>query len=298
MVDKLAAAKLSIVSNSILVLFKLITGLSINSVSIISEAIHSGLDLLASGIAYFSVREASKPADDLHQFGHGKIENLSGTIEAILIVLAAIWIIFEAIKKLLHPTPIADVRLGIIIMLISASVNWIVSQKLFQTARETDSVALEADALHLRTDVYTSAGVLLGFVGIKYTGWPWLDPLLALAVALLIIKEAVRLTREACLPLLDVRLPEEEEKAIVGIIEGHAEHFIEFHKLRTRKAGAERHVDLHLVFPKGRPVAEVHALCSQIEADIKARYPGTQVLIHAEPCDDTCTQCSDCRKLG
>ncbi|MHB1167656.1 MAG: cation diffusion facilitator family transporter, partial [Carboxydocellales bacterium] len=153
--------------------------LSMGSVSVLSEAVHSGIDLVAALIAYFSVQKASEPADEEHPYGHGKIENVSGTIEAVLIFGAAVYIINESIHKLQVGGEVEGLGLGSVIMGISAIVNWIISSRLYKVAKETDSVALEADALHLRTDVYTSLGVLIGLVAIKITGLNILDPLFA-----------------------------------------------------------------------------------------------------------------------
>ena len=207
---KTRVALLSVISNTALVLMKLVVGIMINSVSVISEAIHSGMDLVAAIIAWFSVRTSSKPADEDHPFGHGKIENVSGTVEALLIFLAAGWIIYEAIKKFIHPEPIETAFWGVGVMLISAITNIIVSQKLFKVGRETDSVALQADAWHLRTDVYTSLGVMVGLALIWFGHWifpnydlNWLDPACAIAVALLIIKASYDLTVQSARDLLD-----------------------------------------------------------------------------------------------
>lgn len=290
-------AGLSVASNILLVAAKLVVGFWIQSVSVISEAIHSGLDLVAAVIAYFSLKMASKPADETHKFGHGKIENVSATVEAILIVLAAAWIIAEASRKLILGAVVEFILPGVIVMSISAAVNFFVSSRLLKIARKEDSVALEADALHLRTDVYTSAGVVIGLIALHLTGLEWLDPAVAILVALIILKAAYNLLREAFLPLLDVKLPASEEAAIVGIIERHASQYVEFHKLRTRKAGRERHVDLHMVLPKKAPVHVAHTLCHHIADDIRDRFPHTHVMIHVEPCQNECKDCSDCRTL-
>ncbi len=289
---KMNAATLSVVSNSALVTGKVSIGLLTGSVAILSEGIHSGIDLVAALIAFFSVRESGKPADERHRYGHGKIENISGTVEALLIIVAALWIIYEAADKLRHGAEVGQLGLGLGIMGISAVVNIFVSSKLMHTAKATDSVALEADAMHLRTDVFTSLGVLVGLAAIKLTGISLLDPIAAIGVALLIIKAGVDLTRQAFFPLVDVSLPAEEEQVIVDIIESFSANYLEFHKLRTRKAGPERHIDLHLVVPQELPVRQVHSLCDLIEAEIKRKFPGSHVLIHSEPCEPG--QCKDC----
>lgn len=295
--EKAKVAALSVFSNTILVVFKLIAGLMINSVSVISEAIHSGLDLVAAMIAFFSVRTSSQPPDERHRYGHGKIENISGTIEAILIFIAAVWIIFEAYKKIVSGSTVETVGVGLVIMAISAVMNLIISTLLMKTARKTDSVALEADALHLRTDVYTSLGVFIGLAALEITKIQIFDPIIAIAVALMIIKAAYDLTVKAFVPLLDVSLPGEEEAEITNILELlRAEgKLVDYHKLRTRRAGRERHVDLHVVVPRNHPIHEVHQLCDQIEEDIEKRLPASNVLIHAEPCQDKyCSLCRSC----
>jgi cation diffusion facilitator family transporter len=295
---KVAAARLSVISNSFLIALKLAVGLTINSVSVISEAIHSGMDLMAALIALFAVSKSDKPPDAEHQYGHGKIENLSGVIEAILIFAAAIWIIREAAVKLTTGVQVETPLWGMGVMCFSAAVNWVVSSLLMKTARETDSIALEADALHLRTDVYTSAGVAVGMLLLWVTDIQLFDPLIAIAVALLIIKAAYDLTIKAFFPLLDTSLPQEEEAEIREIIKGYERMVLSFHALRTRKAGAQRFIDLHLVVPQYYNIAATHQVCDHIEGEIKDRYPGSHVLIHVEPCQigEDCKGCGERRQ--
>jgi cation diffusion facilitator family transporter len=176
-------------------------------------------------------------------------------------------------------------------MAISAIVNWFVSRHLLKVAMATDSVALEADALHLRTDVYTSAGVFGGLIAIHFTGLSILDPLIAMGVSLLILKTAYDLTKNAFLHILDIRLPDAEEAVIHEVLSSFAKDYVEYHKLRTRKAGAERHIDMHLVVPKSQTVAQSHALSDTITAKIKARLTYCNVLVHIEPCKGICEGC-------
>ncbi len=208
--EKISVARLSILSNTSLIIMKVIIGILIGAVSIISEAIHSGVDLIASVIAYISVTKSGKPADRDHPFGHGKIENISGAVEALLIFLAAGWIIYEAIKRLMNPQPLEAASWGVGVMLISCIINILVSERLFAIGNKTDSVALKADAWHLRTDVYTSAGVMAGLFLIWIGGrimpgvsLSWIDPIAAIAVALLIIHAAWVLTIQSARDLLD-----------------------------------------------------------------------------------------------
>ncbi|GLC30440.1 cation diffusion facilitator family transporter [Clostridium omnivorum] len=276
------AALLSIFSNSILIIFKLIAGIFMGSISVISEALHSGIDLLASIIAFFSIREASKVPDDEHPFGHGKYENVSGFVEAILIFLAAILIIFEAVKKILHGATIENTGAGILVMLVATLANFIISMLLLKIAKKTDSIALEADGMHLLTDVFTSMGVLVGLVLVRFTGLKIIDPIAALLVAILIIKTSIDMTKKSIVDLVDSKLPEEEVNRIVDIISTYPQ-VKTYHKLRTRKSGQRREVDIHLKLDDSTSLTEAHSLCNAVEQDIKALFPECYVLIHIEP---------------
>ncbi|NQV03299.1 MAG: cation transporter [Bacteroidia bacterium] len=282
MKKKVAVARLSIISNSLLIILKLVVGVISGSVSIISEAIHSFMDLLAAIIAFLAVRISDRPADSRHPYGHGKFENISGVVEAILIFVAAFWIIYEAIKRIIDPEPIGSIWIGVVVMTISAIVNILVSRKLYKVARETDSIALEADALHLKTDVYTSLGVAVGLALIWITGYHFLDPVVAILVALLILKESYHLFRKAYGPLLDIALPEEDVETIHQIIKDHCSGKIDYHNLRTRKAGNYRYVDFHLNVPSDMTVKEAHELCDLIEQNMKKLFNFTEITIHVE----------------
>lgn len=291
MQKKVRVALLSVVSNTVLTAGKLIAGLTMQSVSVLSEAFHSGSDLLAAVIAFLSVRQSSKPADERHHFGHGKFEDMASITEAFLILIAAGVIIWHAVEKILHPTPVEALGLGAVVMGLSALINFGVSHILMKTGRETDSPALVADAWHLRTDVYTSLGVFAGIGLIKVTGWPLIDPLIGIAVALLIVKAAGDLIVDSLRSLLDVRLPPGEEEVIKEILRRHQADFVEFHALRTRKAGPQRFVDLHIVAPPHREIARMYPVCEAIEREIRERFPETSVLIHVEPCVQPCDEC-------
>ncbi len=260
----------------------LTVGIISGSISIISEAIHSFMDLLAAIIAFFSVRVSDTPADERHPYGHGKFENISGVVEAMLIFVAAFWIIFEAVKKLRHPEEVKTLWLGFAVMTVSAIVNAIVSTRLYKVARETDSIALEADALHLKTDVLTSAGVALSMVVIWITGYHIFDPIAAILVALLILKESFSLFRRAYGPLLDTALPADEVERITLVIGKFCSSGVSFHDLRTRKSGSRKYVDFHLNLDPDMTVKEAHDLCDLIEADIRKVIPNSEVTIHVE----------------
>jgi cation diffusion facilitator family transporter len=290
--QKSNVAKLSIISNTSLVILKLAVGTMIGSVSVISEAIHSGVDLLAAIIAFFAVRTSGKPADEDHPFGHGKIENISGSVEALLIFLAAGGIILEAIKKLKDLQPLEEAWIGIVVMLISVLANILVSKNLFRVGKATDSIALMADAWHLRTDVYTSLGVFAG-LAITFAGkyalpdadLRWIDPVAAIGVALLIAKTAYHLTVESARDLVDVGLPLEEVDEVRRHIKAFAPTIRGFHRLRTRKAGASRFVEFHIRVDASMSVDESHRIADMITCSIKQHYPGTTITIHIEPCN-------------
>ncbi len=281
MSEKVKIARVSVISNSSLFVLKLITGIISGSVSIISEAIHSGIDLIAAAIAFFSVRISDTPADEEHPYGHGKFENVSGVIEALLIFLAAGWIIYEALSKIFSKSvEIESLELGLGVMLFSAIVNFFVSRKLYKVARKTDSVALEADALHLKTDVYTSLGVFLALGIIWLTGWDLIDPIAAILVAVLIIKESYQLLIKAYGPLLDRSLTTDEINIIKDVLESFQ---LKYHDLKTRKSGQYRFAELHLELPSTKSLQDVHDICDKIEEEIKIRIKHIEINIHVEP---------------
>jgi len=288
------AAVLSVASNSVLVVAKLITGLGIGSVAVISEAIHSAVDLLAALIAWFAVTKAGRPADDGHAYGHGKIENLSAVIEALLIVGASAWIIVEAVQKLLKPTLVDNPGWGVLVMGVSAGLNLVVSRYLMRVGKQFDSIALQADAWHLRTDVLTSAGVMLAlaviWAGARFAGadlW-WVDPVVAIAVAMLILKAAFELTWDAGGDLLDQGLPPAEQEWIRELLKGFLPRISGFHDLRTRKAGMHRFVDVHIAVEATQTVGQAHEIAEEVEQGIISRFHGSTVTVHLDPCDLRC----------
>lgn len=291
---KTRAAALSIISNSFLIVSKLLVGLFTNSISIISEAVHSLMDLLAAVIAFFSVKKSSEPADDDHQYGHGKYEDASGFLEGALIIAAGAYITYEAIKKLFTGNAdYIDSFAGIAIMLMSVIVNIFVSKRLFKVAKTTDSMALFADAEHLRTDILTSGGVLVGLVLIKLTGYTVLDPIVAILVAMFIIKAGVKLCLAAAKNLLDTSLPEKDIEKITKIVSGYIPHkVVTFESLKTRKSGAERLIEFTLVMHKEISLKEAHDICDEIENCIKADITGASLTIHLEPCEKDCYRCN------
>jgi len=290
------AANFSVVSNSVLVVLKLTVGVMSGAVSIIAEAIHSGIDLLAAIIAKYSVVKSAEPADERHHFGHGKIESVSALIEGLLIFFAAYLIIHEAWEKVLHGVEIEIIGAGIGIMLFSTIANYLISRYLFKVAKETKSDALDADAWHLKTDVYTSLGVfttliLIHFLSGKVPHVEYLDPIIAIATAIWISFAAFQITKDAILNLVDTRISEEEEEAVKKAILENSDTFIDFHKLRSRRSGPFTYIDLHLVVSHGLSVEKAHNLTHHIEKDIKKFLRNTDIMFHLEPCNSKCRKC-------
>ena len=278
---KTKVARLSIASNTFLIIMKLVVGIISGSVSIISEAIHSSMDLLAALIAYFSVKVSDNPPDVRHPYGHGKVENISGVIEAILIFFAAALIIIEAVKKLAgKPYELEIIWIGALVMFASAVINSIVSHKLYKIARQTKSIAHEKDELYLKTDVYSSLGVAVRLGLIFITGIKWLDPIVAICVAILILYESYSLLKKAFSPLLDTAWSEDEIKVLEGKL---SQMKVNYHDLRTRIAGNYRFVDMHVIISENVSVGDAHKFCDMIEKELSKNYENLSVTTHVEP---------------
>jgi len=281
---KSRAAALSIASNSILIVLKIAAGAITGSVAILTEAMHSSVDLIASVVAFVSVRTADKPADLDHPYGHDKFENLAAAIEALLILVGAGVIVFESVRRLSSGAEVQDLGIGIAVIAFSVLANVLVSTYLARRARETDSPALEGDAAHLRTDAATSAAVLVGLIVVQITGWAWLDPVIALAVAGAIVYAGIKLLLRASRVLVDEALPPEELDAVrTAIEELRPRGACGYHKLRARRAGSRRYVDLHVQFVAGTTLEEAHETAHQLQDAIRDRLRGADVLIHLEP---------------
>jgi cation diffusion facilitator family transporter len=281
------AAGLSIASNSALIVLKLVAGAVTGSVAILTEAIHSAVDLVASFIAFFSVRRAEEPADASHRYGHEKFENVAAAAEGVLILVGSGVIVYAAVRSLVVGPELERLGFGIVVLAFSAAVNLAVSWWLYQRAGETHSAALEGDAAHLRTDAYTSLGVLAGLALVEWTGAEWLDPAVALAIAVAIVVTGLRIVARSWGVLVDATLPDDELAAIRTAIEDFAGRgVVGYHQLRTRRAGARRYVDLHLQFRSGTSLEEAHATAHALQDEIRSRLPGgADVLIHLEPAD-------------
>ncbi len=281
---KRGAAGLSIASNTVLIAIKLAAGALTGSIAIITEAVHSLIDLVASVIAYFSIRAADEPADAEHPYGHEKVENLAAAIEGMLILVGAGVIVYEATHQLVAGASVDRLGVGIAVMGFSVVANLVVSGVLYRQAKASESQALEGDAAHLRTDAMTSAGVLFGLVLVKVTGDAAFDPITALVVAVAIVWAGFRILRRSSAVLVDEALPDEEMDRIeAAIAAARTPEVAGYHKLRARRAGSRRHIDFHVQYRSGTSLERAHELAHRMRDAIESEIPQSDVLIHAEP---------------
>ena len=284
---KRRASALSVASNTTLIILKVIAGIATGSVAVLTEAAHSGMDLIASIVALVSVRKADEPADAGHPYGHEKMENMAGAIEGTLILFGAAIITYEALLRLVRGGRVHTIGVGIAVIVVSMVVNIVVSRVIGRRARETGSVALEADALHLSADVASSAAVLLGLVLVAFTHAQWIDPAVALVVAVAVAIAGLRILLRSSRSLLDEALPEEELEEIRSTIRelGAERGVVGFHKLRARRAGARRYVDVHVQFDSGTSLEAAHKTAHVLTNAIRDQLAGADILVHVEPRD-------------
>jgi cation diffusion facilitator family transporter len=295
----IGAARLLLITVVGLFALKVVVGIITDSISIWAQAVDSSLDIFAVVVTFLTVGYSSKPADQEHPFGHGKVEAIAAGLQAVLLLGASAAIAYAAIRHIMLGTRIEYAPAGVGVMLVSLVASILLSRHLFRVARATGSVVLEANANNIRGDVYSTAGVLVGLAIVSFrSSLTIIDPIIALIVVLLILRATYRVARIAFSELLDVKLPEAEENIIRSAISEHfgdKAHFgevVDFHKLRTRKAGNQRYIDLHLVMPKDINIEKAHQMCDHLEQDIRHKLPHTDVTIHVEPCDENCDRCA------
>jgi cation diffusion facilitator family transporter len=281
---KIRAARLSLGTAAGLAALKLVTGLATGSLAVLASAVDSLLDILMSGVNYLAIRQAEQPADQSHPFGHGKFETLATLVQALVIAGSGGWLIYESVQRLLHGAALARLGEGIVVLLFTAAVSFRLTRYLRRVARETDSSALAADALHFAMDVYTNLALVAGLAVIAFLDLPWLDPILSLLVACYILFEALRLVRHGLRDVLDEQLPETIRQEVVRLVEAHQEHLIDVHNLRTRRAGSQKIMDFHLTVCKHLSVEQAHAIADHLEQRIEQQIRGADVTIHIEPC--------------
>lgn len=256
------------------------------SVGLLSDALESVVNLVAAIVALLALSVAARPADDEHTYGHGKAEYFASGFEGALIVVAALSIGVAAFPRLFEPRPVDHIGLGLAISMIASAINLGVARTLAQAARRYDSIALEADSQHLMTDVWTSIAVVVGVAVAAVTGWHRLDPLIALAVALRVVRLGIDLLRRSLLGLLDTALPGPVRAQIDAILKSHQGQRVEYHALRTRQAGSRRFISFHILVPGDWTVQRGHDLLETIEEEIRAAVPNSTVFTHLEPLED------------
>ena len=286
------ASRLAVVVVVGLIILKVIVGVITGSLGVIAQALDSFLDLFAVSTTFLALRIAARPADAEHPFGHGKAENIAAIIQAVLIFVASGTILYTAVHRAETSTPLELTGAGIAVMAVSIIASILLSRHLRREARKEDSLALASNADNIAADVYSAAAVLIGLIIVQITGWDIVDDILGGIVGLFILKVGIDVLRSAFGGLVDVKLPEAEEEAIKEAITEHAGvEVVGFHKLRTRKAGSHRYIDVHLVMPKRIDLRTAHEMCDHLEVDIRQRLVRTDVTIHVEPCDDNCPEC-------
>jgi cation diffusion facilitator family transporter len=286
------ASKLLIAVVIGLIAFKVAVSWLTGSISIMAQAADSLLDLFAGIITFSAIRIAARPADARHPYGHGKVEDVTGLVQAALIFIAGGLIIYSAIGRIRADTGVELAEAGIVVMTISILVSILLSRHLHSVARATGSVALEANARNIAADVYSASAVLAGLAAVRLTGLSMLDPIIAVGVAVYILKVAVETIRKPMSGLLDEKLPPLQQAAVEDSLRKHDREVSGFHALRTRRAGSRSYIDLHLVMAGDISLEQAHEICDQVEADIRVQLNDASVTVHAEPCDKECRQCS------
>jgi len=284
-------ARLALVVVLGLVALKVTVSVITGSISILAQTADSTLDVFSVFLAFFAIRLSAKPADEEHPFGHGKVENISAIIQAMFIFTAGGLIIYSSINRIISEETIELTEAGMAVMAVSMIASILLSRRLLKVAKTDDSLALEAVGRNIAADVYSAAGVLAGLLVIRFTGFFILDPVIALAVSLIILKSGYTVIRKSLAGLMDSRLPKTEEDEIKSCLRERTGQVVGFHKLRTRKAGSQRFIDLHLVLPGSASVEEAHYICNHLEQDLEDRLTNTSVTIHVEPCDGQCDNC-------
>lgn len=279
-------AWLSIATAIGIIILKVIAYLLTGSIGFLSDAIESGANIIAAIITLVALLIAARPPDQDHAYGHSKAEYLSSGAEGFLIMVAAVFIAVQAILRLLNPEPLAQVGLGVLVSGLAAVANLVVARILLNAGRQHRSAALMADAQHLMTDVWTSVGVIVGVTLVGLSGWLWLDPVIALMVAIQIAVTGFKLLRNSANGLLDVVLPEEEVSKVQSVLVHFAEEGVTYHALRTRQAGAQRFVSVHIQVPGSWSVQRGHELLEKIEYEIRQQLSPVNVITHLEPVED------------
>lgn len=281
---KVRAAQLSILAAGFLITLKTVTGFLTGSISVWASLLDSTMDIFASVINFFAVRAAARPADEDHAYGHGKAESLAGLFQALVIAASGLFLIWEAVRRVISTHPTADEWVGVATMVVAILTSAGLVRHLKRVARETESPALMSDSLHYATDIYTNGGALLALAIILLTGWFIIDPLISIAIALYILWSAFNVGHEAVDVLMDKRLPAEVDEQVARIVAGFREQgVVGFHDLRTRRSGSQKFIDLHLEMERDQRLEDAHSVSVRVLRAIEAEIPRSRVQIHTDP---------------
>lgn len=256
------------------------------SVGLLSDAVESLVNLAGAIMALTMLTIAARPPDENHSFGHTKAEYFSSGLEGILILAAAAAIIWSAVQRLIHPVPLEQIGIGLVVSVVASLINFTVSRVLIRAGRRYKSITLEADGTHLMTDVWTSVGVIIAVGMVALTGWLRLDPIIAIAVALNIIWTGVGLVRQSTAGLMDSSLPVHDQQMLEEVMQRFHEKGVAFHAIRTRQAGASRFISLHMLFPGEWTVHDAHHLAEEFEGEVRRVLGDTVISTHLEPIED------------
>ena len=281
---KRAAARLSIAAAAFLITLKLVTGWMTGSISVWASLLDSAMDILASLINFVAVRAASRPPDKEYAYGHGKAESLAGLLQAFVIAASGFFLIREAVLRLLHPHATSFEWLGVVTMAVAALISLLLVRRLRRTARTTDSPALQADAAHYISDVYTNTAALLALLITLLTGWLTVDPIFSIAISLYIVWTAVDVARESIDVLMDRRLPPEIDQRVADIVGRFRDQgVVGFHDLRTRRSGSYKFIDLHLEVQRDQSLEEAHDLTVRVIRTLEREIPRARIQVHTDP---------------
>ncbi|MEA3465025.1 MAG: cation diffusion facilitator family transporter [Thermodesulfobacteriota bacterium] len=288
------AARLAIITATGLAILKVLTGIITGSMALLSSAADSLLDILMSSGNLVALRHASKPADEDHPYGHGKFETAATLLQSLFIAASGFFILYESIHRLLRgDNQLRHLNIGIAVLVISSIVSWFLSRHLKRVGTQTESTALQADALHYATDVYSNIGLLIGLVGVRILNWNWIDSALSIGVGGYILFAAYKLLKRSMNDFLDAGLPTEQQEKIVRCIEEYKQEVVGYHNLRTRRSGKQKMIDFHLTICRFKTIQEAHESANKIEQLIKDKISNADITIHLEPSD-----CDKCREAG
>jgi ferrous-iron efflux pump FieF len=294
---RIQTARFSVGSAVVLAVTKLFVGIASGSLGVLSSAFDNLADILMSGVNFLSIRKSIEPADFSHPYGHGKAETLGTVFMSVVVALTGAWIVREGIHRLRAGIIPSSVDTGVLVMALSVVASWYIARRIRKAGEETGSNALKADSLHFRTDVYAGAGILASLLLFRVTGWKWLDPGAAMVVGGYIVIAAFSIFRDALDDLMDRSLPPETVEKIRSIIDSHKPLVVDYHKLRTRRSGSEKHVDFHVVVCRQFLLQDAHQVADHLETEVSRALGNAHVVTHIDPCDIECPGKEECNRI-